>query len=81
MFTPFTSNTATNQLIPGIHACTIVGNVSFYYAFWIPILSFEFISLALVLIYGFRTLFQLKTWGLSRLSKIVVRDNVLYFLM
>ena len=45
---------ADAHLIPGVPFCVPVGDLSHFYAFWIPILCFEMLLCGLALIRGYR---------------------------
>ncbi|KAF9478558.1 hypothetical protein BDN70DRAFT_859842 [Pholiota conissans] len=70
-------------LIPGGPAC-VPHNISpHFYAFWIPILSFEFLLCLLAIIRGFQTHKLDGTFFQSSLQivTILIRDSIMYFLV
>ncbi|TFK51893.1 hypothetical protein OE88DRAFT_1484003 [Heliocybe sulcata] len=68
--------------LPGIAICTPIGIPDYFFAFWIPIVAFEFILFALVLYQGaWHAMESGNGWGPTSLMNILVRDSFMYFFL
>ncbi|KAG8836182.1 hypothetical protein FRC17_009525 [Serendipita sp. 399] len=79
---------ATSTLFPTIpfKACVPFNIPSYFFAFWLPPLGYEFIVFVLAASKGYQTMrlvfnqFTFKTTG-SRLIEVMIRDSLWYFLL
>lgn len=70
----------TGEPVPGVAACVPVSIQSYFFAFWIPILIHDVVLLSLVIVLAVKSIRKAKDWDVSRLYRIIVRDNIFYFL-
>jgi len=74
---------AVSEPLSQVHICTPINVPSYFYAFWLPIISFECILLLLALWIGGQHIFELWTlrqWDSERVISILLRDSIFYFL-
>ncbi len=77
-----TKNIASGELFPGFGACVFISIPANLFLYWIPLLLFEFILLLLVIYVGYIKLFKSGSkFDMRRLINVVIRDNILYFLV
>lgn len=86
MFTKVPTTLATPVDVPDGKFCDGLGMLPHFYAFWIPFLLFDTLLCILALIHGYRdykegdrNIAALKYFNQQRLSEILVRDSIIYF--
>ncbi len=72
---------ATNEAVPGFYACAALAVPSYYWAFWVPALTFETTLLSFALYAGFQTVTRTKQWNMQTLLTVVIRDHIIYFIV
>ncbi len=72
---------ATNEAVPGFYACAALAVPTYYWAFWVPALTFETTLLSFALYAGFQTIAPTKQWNMHTLVTVVIRDHIIYFIV
>lgn len=65
-------------MLPGIPFCVVLSSPNLFYMFWVPVLGFHAILLALYLYQGYRVLFGASET--SGMLGLVYRDALINFL-
>ncbi len=71
----------TTEPLPGVAACAAVNFKSSFFSFWIPIVAFQTILVIPAICLVFRTILGTKNWDFSMIFKVLLRDNILHFLV
>ncbi|KDQ51009.1 hypothetical protein JAAARDRAFT_211320 [Jaapia argillacea MUCL 33604] len=73
---------AISQPIPGVRICTVAFVPHYFFAFWIPICTFESILVTFALWKGLsHWIKSTNKWSSKALMNVLLRDNILYFLV